>query len=72
MMNDMECTKLVVKLNLKPQCKVLVIIVKVLVIVNILVKGTITVAQTGTAAAPHNRNKNVTFKNCAPFTDCMK
>ena len=71
-MNDMECTKLVVKLNLKLQCKVLVIIVKVLVIVNILVKGTITVAQIGTAAAPHNRNKNVIFKNCAPFTDCMK
>ena len=68
----MECTKLVVKLNLKLQCKVLVIIVKVLVIVNILVKGTITVAQIGTAAAPHNRNKNVIFKNCAPFTDCMK
>ena len=71
-MNDMECTKLVVKLNLKLQCKVLVIIVKVLVIVNILVKGTITVAQIGTTAAPHNRNKNVIFKNCAPFTDCMK
>ena len=68
----MECTKLVVKLNLKLQCKVLVIIVKVLVIVNILVKGTTTVAQIGTAAAPHNRNKNVIFKNCAPFTDCMK
>ena len=35
----------------------------------LLVKGTITVPNTGTAAAPNNRNKKVTFKNCAPFTD---
>ena len=32
-------------------------------------KGTITVRNTGTAAAPHNRNKKVIFKNCAPFTN---
>ena len=37
----------------------------------ILVKGTITVPNTGTAAAANNRNKKVTFKNCAPFTDCI-
>ena len=27
------------------------------------VKGTITV--------PNNKNKDVVFKNCAPFTDCI-
>ena len=37
----------------------------------ILVKGTITVTNTGTAASPNNRNKKVIFKNCAPFTDCI-
>ena len=35
----------------------------------ILVKGTITVPNTGIAAAPNNRNKKVAFKICAPFTD---
>ena len=35
----------------------------------ILVKGTITVNNTGTAAAPNNRNKKIIFKNCAPFTN---
>ena len=37
----------------------------------ILVKGTITVNNTGTDAAPNNRNKNVIFKNCARFTNCI-
>ena len=37
----------------------------------ILVKGTITVTNTETAAAPNNRNKKVIFKNCTPFTDCV-
>ena len=37
----------------------------------ILVKETITVEITGTAAAPNNRNKKVIFKNCAQFTDCI-
>ena len=37
----------------------------------ILVKGTITVSNTGTAAVPNNRNKKVIFKNCTPFTDCV-
>ena len=36
----------------------------------ILVKGNITVPNTGTAAALNNRNKKVIFKNCAPFSDC--
>ena len=36
-----------------------------------LVKGTITVPNTGTTAARNNRNKKVIFKNCAPFTDCI-
>ena len=37
----------------------------------ISVKETITVENTGTAAAPNNRNKKVIFKNCAPFTECI-
>ena len=35
------------------------------------VKGTITVPNTGTAAAPNNRNTKVIFTNCAPFTNCI-
>ena len=35
----------------------------------ILVSGTITAENTGTAAAPNNR-KNI-IKNCARFTDCI-
>ena len=30
-------------------------------------KGTKTILNTGTAAAPNNRNKNVIFKSCAPL-----
>ena len=37
----------------------------------IIAKETITVEKTGTVAAPNNRNKNVIFKNCAPFTECI-
>ena len=37
----------------------------------ILAKGTITVNNTGTAAAPTNRNKKVIFQNCALFTNCI-
>ena len=37
----------------------------------ILVKGTITVNNTGTAAAPNNRNKKIIFEICAPFTNCI-
>ena len=37
----------------------------------ILVKGNISVNNTGTAAAPTNRNKKVIFKNCGPFTSCI-
>ena len=36
-----------------------------------MIKGTITVPNTGKAAAPNNRNKKVIFKNCALFTDCI-
>ena len=35
----------------------------------ILVNGTKTVNNTGTAAAPNNRNKKVIFKNFLPFTN---
>ena len=37
----------------------------------IIFKGNITVNNTGTAAAPNNRNKKVIFKNCASFTNCI-
>ena len=38
----------------------------------ILVKGTISVTNTAAAgAAANNTNKNVTLKNCAPFTNCI-
>ena len=38
----------------------------------ILVKGTIPVPNTTVAgAAVNNRNKEVIFKNCGPFTDCI-
>ena len=38
----------------------------------ILVKGTITAADTSAAgAAANNTNKKVIFKNCAPFTNCI-
>ena len=40
----------------------------------ILVKGTITITGTGADAAARQadeRNKGVTFKNCAPFTKCI-
>ena len=38
----------------------------------ILVKGTISVNNTGAqGAAPNNINKKVIFKNCAPFTKCI-
>ena len=37
----------------------------------IAVKGTITVLNTGIVVAPNNKNKEVEFKNCALFTDCI-
>ena len=40
----------------------------------ILVKGTITITGTGATAASRQgdeRDKGVTFKNCAPFIDCI-
>ena len=38
----------------------------------ILVKGTITVASVPPPASnPNNNDKEVVFKNCAPFTDCI-
>ena len=36
----------------------------------VIVKGTKTVANTGSAEAPNNRSKKVKFKLCAPSTDC--
>ena len=35
------------------------------------VKGTITASNTGTAAAPNNRNKNLIFKNFVLFIKCI-
>ena len=34
-------------------------------------KGTLTVPNTGTVAAPDNRNKKGRFKNCAPFANSL-
>ena len=39
--------------------------------VYLLVKETITVDNSGTAAVPNNRNIKVVSKNCAPFTNCI-
>ena len=36
----------------------------------ILVKGTISITEQE-GDNPNNANKKVTFKNCAPFTDCI-
>ena len=39
---------------------------------HILVKGDISVCNNaGAGAAGNNINKKVTFKNCAPFTNCI-
>ena len=37
----------------------------------ILVKGTITIADTSAGAAANNTNKKLILKNCAPFTNCI-
>ena len=37
----------------------------------ILVKGTITFSNTGTAVELNNGNVKVIFKNCGPFTNCI-
>ena len=37
----------------------------------VAIKGTISVPNTGTAATVNKKNKEVVFKNCAPFIDCI-
>ena len=37
----------------------------------ILVKGNVSVNNTGTVAAPTNANKKVIFKHCALFSNCI-
>ena len=37
----------------------------------VLLKGTITVPNTGTTASPYCVGKSIIFKSCAPFTGCM-
>ena len=37
----------------------------------IYVKETIAIPNTGTHTAPNNVGKKVTFKNCAPFFNCI-
>ena len=63
----MECTTLIIKLNLKLRCQGFCDYGDAY----ILVKGTITLPNTETAAAPNNRTKKIIFQNCAPFTDCV-
>ena len=67
-MNHMEHTTLVAKINLNSMLRSSLCDCSD---AYILVKGTITVPNTGTAAAANNRNKKVTFKNCASFTNCI-
>ena len=67
MMDQMECTTLVAKLNLKLQYSGQVYTI----IKYIFAKGTKIVPNTGIAAAPNNRNKKLIFRNFAPFTDCI-
>ena len=38
---------------------------------HILVKGTISIANTETVATLNNRTKKVVFKHCALFTECI-
>ena len=38
----------------------------------ILVKGTISIEQVIAPAQPENVGKKVVFKNCVPFTDCVR
>ena len=67
-MNQVEHIMLVVKLNLKQQCQSLTYVI---IVMHIFVKGNITVNNAWTVAAPNNRNKQVIFKNCVPFTECI-
>ena len=58
-------------LSLKLQCEGLIYVV---MLMHILVTGTITTTETGNDAAARQadeRDKGVTFKNCAPFTKCI-
>ena len=66
-MNHKERITVVIKLNLKVQW-------------NLCdcgddythVKGSITLPNTRTAAAPNDRNEVVTCKTCAPFANCVR
>ena len=69
MVDRMRCTTLVVKLNLKLQSSGQAYVI--ILTRTYLFKETITVPNTGTAAAPNSRNKKVIPKNCVPFTDCI-
>ena len=37
----------------------------------IYVKGTISVTNTGATTASNNKNQNIIFKKCSPFTNCI-
>ena len=67
-MNQVEHIMLIVKLNLKQQCQSLTYVI---IVMHIFVKGNITVNNAWTVAAPNNRKKQVIFKNCVPFTECI-
>ena len=73
MMMHVELITLVVKLNLKLQCLVKHDFKSSLCDYSdsyTLVSGTITVEQQA-GDKPVNINKEVVFKSCAPFTDCI-
>ena len=67
-MNQVEHIMLIVKLNLKQQCQSLTYVI---IVMHIFIKGNITVNNAWTVAASNNRNKQVIFKNCVPFTECI-
>ena len=69
MINSDEDTMLIVKLNSKTS--MLKSSLCDYSVAYILVKGTTTVNNTGTTAAPNNKNKKVIFKNCATITSCI-
>ena len=67
MMNHKECIMKIIKLDLKTS--MLRSSLRDYSDPFILAKGTIAVTNTAAEGQPNNGlNKNVTFKNCAPFT----
>ena len=67
-MDHMECTTLLVQLNLKLWYYGQVYVI---IVTHIRVKGTATVSNARGSATPNTRNKNLILKHCAQFTNCI-